>query len=263
MRGSGGTTRTSHTVRAMPRASSSVGGFFGRLDHLADREDAHVARRARTLRAVRPLPTSSAPTWRAAVFGHRNATGPDGGAHRVAEHHADLLVRRRREHGEARDLGEQREVVEAVVARAVVAGDAGAVDTEDDGHAVQPDVVDELVPRPTEERGVDRDDRAQAAHGHARGRGDRVLLGDPDVEAAVGEALGEREQPVEPGMPAVMATISGCRSARSISATRERVGERRRVPAARQAGVGVERADVVQPLLVVGLGRARSPSPCA
>ena len=45
-----------------------------------------------------------------------------------------------------------------------------------------------------QERGVDGDDRAQAAHGHARGRGDRVLLGDADVEEAVGEALLERQQ---------------------------------------------------------------------
>ena len=60
---------------------------------------------------------------------------------------------------------------------------------------MQADVVDELVPRPAQEGGVDRDHRAQAAHRHARGGGDRVLLGDADVEAAVGEALGERQQP--------------------------------------------------------------------
>ena len=92
------------------------------------------------------------------------------------------------------DLGEQREVVEAVVARAVVTGDAGAVDAEDHRQPVQADVVDELVPRRDQERGVDRDDGTQPAHRHARGGGDRVLLGDADVEATIGEALGEAEQ---------------------------------------------------------------------
>ena len=60
---------------------------------------------------------------------------------------------------------------------------------------MQADVVDELVPRTVQEHGVDRDDGTQPAHRHARGGGDRVLLGDADVEATVGEALGERQQP--------------------------------------------------------------------
>ena len=74
----------------------------------------------------------------------------------------------------------------------VVAGDAGAVEAEHHGQAVQADVEDDLVERPGEERGVDGDDRAQPAHRHAGGGGDRVLLGDADVEEAVGEALRER-----------------------------------------------------------------------
>ena len=121
--------------------------------------------------------------------------------HRLLEHHRHLFVRRRREQREPGHLGEQREVVEPVVARAVVAGDPGPVDAEHDGERVQPDVVDDLVPRPAQERGVDRHHRAEAAHRHARGRGDRVLLGDADVEAAVGEALGEREQAGGAGHP--------------------------------------------------------------
>ena len=62
------------------------------------------------------------------------------------------------------------------------------------GQAVQRHVVDDLVPRPVEERRVDRHDRTQAAHRHAGGAGDGVLLGDADVEEAVGEAVLEREQ---------------------------------------------------------------------
>jgi hypothetical protein len=68
------------------------------------------------------------------------------------------------------------------MAGAVGAGDAGAVEAEDHREAVQRDVVDDLVPRPVEERRVDRDDRAEAAHRHAGGAGDGVLLGDADVE---------------------------------------------------------------------------------
>ena len=45
-----------------------------------------------------------------------------------------------------------------------------------------------------EERRVDGDDRPQPAHGHAGGGGDGVLLGDADVEEAVGEALLEGQQ---------------------------------------------------------------------
>ncbi len=47
-------------------------------------------------------------------------------------------------------------------------------------------------------------------HGHAGRGGDRVLLGDADVEEAVRDsALGKRMSPVGPAMAAVMATTSG------------------------------------------------------
>ena len=120
---------------------------------------------------------------------------------------------------------------------------------------MQADVVDDLVPRAAEERGVDRDHRPQAAHGHARGGGDRVLLGDADVEAAVGEALGERQQPGGAGHPRGDGDDLGM----PLGQIDQRVANapvyddrRTRV---RHAGLGIERADVVEPLLVVGLGR--------
>ena len=78
--------------------------------------------------------------------------------------------------------------------RAVVAGDPGSIDAEHHGQRVEPDVVDDLVPGPIQEGGVHRHDGSEASHRHAGGRGDRVLLGDADVEATRGEALGEREQ---------------------------------------------------------------------
>ncbi len=60
---------------------------------------------------------------------------------------------------------------------------------------VQGDVHQHLVEGPVEERGVDRDDRVQAADRQAGGRGGGVLLGDADVEGALGEAGLEVVQP--------------------------------------------------------------------
>ena len=54
-------------------------------------------------------------------------------------------------------------------------------------HRCSAHVHQHLVEGAVEERRVDRDDRVQAAHREAGGRGDGVLLGDADVEGAVGE----------------------------------------------------------------------------
>ena len=169
---------------------------------------------------------------------------------------ADLFVRRRREDRHPRDLGEQCEVVETVVAGAVVARDARAVDAEDHREPVQADVVDELVPRTVQEHRIDRDHGTEPAHRHARGGGDRVLLGDPDVEATIGEALGEAQEPGGTGH------AGGDRDDLRVTLGEvdERFGERdgvrrRAALAVLHAGLAIERADVVEALLVVGLGR--------
>ena len=86
---------------------------------------------------------------------------------------------------------EDRHVPHAVVAGAVVAGDAGAVEHEGDPALVQRDVHQHLVEGAVEEGRVDRDDRVQAAHREPGGGGDGVLLGDADVEGALGVRLGE------------------------------------------------------------------------
>ena len=187
---SGLTTRASHTVTDTPSAREPVGGLLGGVEHLADADDADVACPcAAAGRAARGRPRRSCAV-RAAVLGQRMATGPVVMLERVVRaSDLQLLVRRRGEHRHARHLGEQHHVEHAVVRRPVVAGDAGAVEAEHDRLAVQADVEVDLVEGPGEERGVDGDDGAQAAHGHAGRRGDRVLLGDADVEAAVGEAL--------------------------------------------------------------------------
>ena len=127
-----------------------------------------------------------------AVFGQRSDGRAVAQVEGVVEHDLQLLVRRRGEHRHARDLRQQDHVEHAVVRGAVVAGDAGPVEAEDDGQVVQADVEVGLVEGPAEERGVDGDDRAEAAHGHAGRGGDGVLLGDADVDEAVGEALLER-----------------------------------------------------------------------
>ena len=94
-----------------------------------------------------------------------------------------------------RDDLEHRHVPHAVVAGAVVAGHAGPVEHEGDAAPVQRDVHQHLVERTVEEGGVDRDHRVQAAHREARRRGGRVLLGDADVEGALGVLRGEQVQP--------------------------------------------------------------------
>ena len=85
------------------------------------------------------------------------------------------------------------------MARAVVAGDPGPVEHEDDRQTVEAHVEVGLVEGPAEEGGVHGDHRPQTAHGHAGRRRDLVLLGDAHVEAAVGEPRLERQQPRGPG----------------------------------------------------------------
>ena len=96
-----------------------------------------------------------------------------------------------------------------MVGGAVGAGDAGAVEDEGDAGLVQGAVHEELVERAVEEGGVDRDDRVQPGERQAGRRGERVLLGDADVEDALGVALGESLSPTGISIAAVIATMSG------------------------------------------------------
>ena len=81
------------------------------------------------------------------------------------------------------------DVEDALVGLAVVADEAGAVDADRDRQLLERDVVDDLVEGALEERRVDRDDRLQSGLGHPARHDDRVLLGDADVEDAVGEGF--------------------------------------------------------------------------
>jgi hypothetical protein len=140
------------------------------------------------------------------------------------------------------------------VRRAVRTGHAGPV--EHDGHRlpVQGDVHQELVEGPVEERRVDGDDRVQATHRQPGRRGERVLLGDADVEGAFGEPLGERGQPRR-----VQHRRGDRHDVGPIRADpHQLVGERRRPVAGRDGAgpaVGVEDAGRVPGVDLVGLGR--------
>ena len=101
----------------------------------------------------------------------------------------------RRGQPQARHDLEDRHVPHAVVAGAVVAGHPGAVEHERDAALVQRDVHQHLVEGPVEEGRVDGEDGVQAAHRQAGSGGRGVLLGDADVEGALGEPLGERVEP--------------------------------------------------------------------
>ena len=80
--------------------------------------------------------------------------------------------------------------------RAVGADQAGAVHREAHRQALDRDVVHDLVVGALQEGRVDGGERLVAFGREPGGEGHAVLLGDADVEAAVGEFLGEQ---VEPG----------------------------------------------------------------
>jgi hypothetical protein len=80
--------------------------------------------------------------------------------------------------------------------RAVGADQPGAVDREAHRQRLDRDVVHHLVVGALQEGRIDRAERLHALGRQAGGEGHRVLLGDADIEAAVGEFLAEQ---VEPG----------------------------------------------------------------
>ena len=174
-----------------------IGRLDARRHELADPERQTEPSPLRTFGAASPEPTSFALTWRGAVLGKRMVRAR--AAERGAQHGRHLLGRRRGEHGHAGDGQGQGHVEDAVMARAVVAGDAGPVEDEDDRAPVEADIEIGLVEGPAEEGRVHRHHGPDAGHRHARGRGDLVLLGDAHVEEAVGEAGLEGEQPGRPG----------------------------------------------------------------
>ena len=74
---------------------------------------------------------------------------------------------------------------------AVGADQARAVDGEAHRQALDRHVVHHLVVAALQEGRIDRRERLHAVGGQAGGEGHRVLLGDADVEGALGKALAE------------------------------------------------------------------------
>ena len=77
----------------------------------------------------------------------------------------------------------------------VGAHQARPVDGEAHRQLLDGDVVHHLVVAALQEGGIDGAERLHAVGREARGEGHRMLLGDADVEGALGEALAEQVQP--------------------------------------------------------------------
>ena len=147
--------------------------------------------------------STSTPSARRSTAGRSGLTAAlreadDGGRVVDVDRLAQLLAQPRGVAGDGdadvRHELQHREVPDAVMARTVGAGDAGAIEHEGDAGAVERDIHQHLIEGAVHERRVDGDDGMQPAEGEAGRRGDGVLLGDADVVHAVGEALGERQQ---------------------------------------------------------------------
>ena len=116
----------------------------------------------------------------------------DLGRHHVGELG---LVGGRHQH-EARQAAEIGDVEAAGMGRPVGADQAGPVHGEAHRQALDRDVVHHLVVAALQEGRIDRRERLEAFGGEAGREGDGVLLGDADIEGALGELLAEQ---VEPG----------------------------------------------------------------
>ena len=109
--------------------------------------------------------------------------------------------------GNSRRYGD---VEDAVMRRAVRAGQAGAVEAERHRQVLQGHFLEDLVEGPLQERRIDVDDRPHARLGQAGGEGDGVRFADADVEEAVGEVASRTFSSLLPWhMAAVMTATRG------------------------------------------------------
>ena len=133
-----------------------------------------------------------------AFFGFR--AGAD--AARIADGDgAGMVVRHRPEHvaefvfvlrlhvDDSGNGAQVADVEEAVVRRAVVAGEAGAIHAKRDVEVLQRDVMDDHVVGALHEGGVDGEEGLHPSHGEAAGEERGMFLGDADVESSVRMAL--------------------------------------------------------------------------
>ena len=160
---------------------------------------------------------SGTPSALAARVAQRDrAVVVERGAQHVRQHR---LVARRHQH-DVRQAAQVGDVEGAVVGRAVVADEPGAVHREHDVELLQADVVDDLVVGALQEGRVDRDDRLDALEREPGGEQHRLLLGDADVEVALGHRLlQDAAGPVPEFIAAVMPTTRSSRSHSRTSAS--------------------------------------------
>ena len=125
----------------------------------------------------------------AARIAHRRRPVVD--RRRGGDHVHQLGFVGRRHHHDVGQAAEVGQVEGAGVGRAVGADQPGAIHGEAHRQPLQGDVVHHLVVGALQEGRIDRAERLEALGRQPGGKGHRVLLGDADVEAALGEALGE------------------------------------------------------------------------
>ena len=197
--GTGITQRGSTTVTPMPWSASRLRGRHGERGERADSDQQHVVavgrQRARPARRRRPTALQRRHVPRSTgVLGKRSTVGPSSTATASASSSRSVAASRgaaSRMPGTMPRIARSHMPLWLAPSSPVMPARSSTTVT---GSAVQRDVHQQLVERPVEEGGVQRDHRVQAARGQPGRRGQRVLLGDADVEAAVREPPGERAQ---------------------------------------------------------------------
>ena len=185
------------------RGRKAEGGeLFGRLQRFrkprAERQDGDLAALAND--------TALADFERLALGRHLDA---DAFTARIAQRRRAIVDRDLRRHhvhqvrfvggsheDEVRQAAEVGEVEGACMGRAVGADEAGAVHRETNRQALDRHIVHDLVVGALQERRINGRERLEAFGGEPGGEGHPMLLGDADIEAAIGKLLGEK---VEPG----------------------------------------------------------------
>ncbi len=176
-------------------ARDPLGDLQAGTRHRTHRYQENLPRRCRLGRAVedvdRPNPLDRGDVWVDLALGEAHHRRPVGDRQRLAELGPQRgLVPRRGQCQPGYEL-QKGHVPHAVVGWPVLTGDTGPVQDKGDRQPVHGDVHQHLVEGSVEECRVDAHHRLEAAHGQARGGGDRMLLGDTDVEHAVGKGRGE------------------------------------------------------------------------
>ena len=96
-----------------------------------------------------------------------------------------------RHDGQVGDASQVGQIVASMVGGSVVADQTGTVQDHAHGKVLDGHVVDHLVVTALHEGGVDAAEGLEALAGHAGREGDGVLLGNTDIEGALGEAAAE------------------------------------------------------------------------